>query len=219
MKLWVSLAIPLLFLGCGGTDSVPADAEETPLALPAEPSEQDRSPRLLSVPGDDSAPQPTAPAADGPGLHWTAPAHWIEEPPANSMRAAQYRLPGFETSDMPATFVVFYFGPGQGGPPEANIERWAGQFAQPDGSDPVAALKLERAEQGTYAIWRAEIVGIYDGGMAMMGGEAQRLDDWMLLAAIVETASGPVFFKGTGPRETMESERAAFEALLQSLDS
>ena len=46
------------------------------------------------------------------------------------MRVAQYGLPGPAGE---ATLGIFFFGPGQGGSVEANIERWFGQFKQEDG--------------------------------------------------------------------------------------
>ncbi len=78
---------------------------------------------------------------------------------------------------------------------------------------------LDRGQRQGFSVWRAEIVGTYDGGMAMMDGQSKQLENWMLLAAIVESDSGPWFFKATGPKDTMNRERAAFESLLDSLES
>ena len=49
------------------------------------------------------------------------------------MRKAQYRLPRVEGDPEDAELVVFYF-QGSGGAPQANIDRWIGQFTRPDGS-------------------------------------------------------------------------------------
>lgn len=216
MKTWIPIALAMTLLACGGGAADP-DTDGATLDPVGESGSGERAPRLLGAPGDAGSAPAEGDPADALGLRWTAPEHWIEEAPENSMRVAQYRIP--DSGEPAASVVVFYFGPGQGGAPEANIERWARQFAQPDGSDPVAALTLDRGERNGFPVWRAEIVGTYDGGMAMMGGRAEQLENWMLLAAIVETGSGPWFFKATGPRTTMEDERAGFEALLDSLES
>jgi len=42
-------------------------------------------------------------------------------------------------------------------------------------------------------------------------------DDYRLLGAIVEGPQGLVFFKMTGPKNTMESAEAGFYALLKSI--
>ena len=107
---------------------------------------------------------PAAPASNSSGDSKTArflgltapkPATWMEQTPARKMRAATYSVPGPEGREA-AEIVVFYFGPGQGGPVQANIERWQSQFKPaPDGtpailrrtfrsrgSDPVVPIQL-----------------------------------------------------------------------------
>ena len=85
----------------------------------------------------DSAPGPAVSAgpaqASAAGLRFEAPSTWISETPSSSMRLAQYRLPGLEGDPEDAELAVFYFG-GQGGSVQANVDRWIGQFSNPDGS-------------------------------------------------------------------------------------
>ena len=50
------------------------------------------------------------------------------------MRVAQYKLPKAAGDSEDALLVVYYFGQGQGGSPQANIDRWIEQMKQPDGS-------------------------------------------------------------------------------------
>ncbi|NIR48253.1 hypothetical protein GWO43_07290, partial [candidate division KSB1 bacterium] len=70
---------------------------------------------------------------DGGAMSWQAPNGWIEETPKSSFRKAQYRLPKAESDPEDASCVVFFF-PGGAGGVQANIQRWYGQFVQPDGS-------------------------------------------------------------------------------------
>src|SRR3989338_9158151 len=65
-------------------------------------------------------------------LTWSAPEGWIEETPSSPMRKAQYCLPKVEGDSEDVSVSLFYF-PGQGGSIEDNLNRWYGQFIQPDG--------------------------------------------------------------------------------------
>jgi hypothetical protein len=49
-----------------------------------------------------------------------------------------------------------------------------------------------------------------------MDGPKQPMADHALLAAIVETARGPWFFKAVGPRATIEAQRPAFDAFVKT---
>lgn len=147
------------------------------------------------------------------GLAWEAPDSWQAVTPSSSMRRAQYRVPG-EAGD--AECAVFYFGPGQGGDPMANARRWASQFVQPDGGDPVAAMKTERFEVNGRNVLLVETTGTYQVG-PMMGGTGEPLPDYMLLGAIAEGPDASWFFKLTGPEATVEAQREGFRRMLESL--
>ena len=123
-----------LVAGAVVTD-LPAAAQE-PEAQTAEqePSEIPAGHPQMTTPKPHAFEMPEVPEGSGTGetgLSWTTPEGWVEEEPTNAMRKAQYRIPG-EAGD--SELVVYYFGPGQGGDPMANCERWAGQFVQPNGA-------------------------------------------------------------------------------------
>lgn len=148
-------------------------------------------------------------------LAWTAPASWQSVPPTSSMRRAQYRVPG---PGGDAECVVFYFGPGQGGDPQSNAQRWAAQFAGADGKPALDTLKTREIAVGSSKVLMVEANGTYQPG-AMMGGPDQPQPGWALLGAIAQGPDANWFFKLTGPGATIEAERANFDALLQSLKS
>jgi hypothetical protein len=150
------------------------------------------------------------PAASGT-LTWTAPAGWQSEPPASSMRRAQYRVPGEGGA---AECLVFYFGPGQGGDPAANAQRWASQFTSGTGGD-AAPLTTSTTKVGTLPVTLVEVKGTYLGGMGSDSGQPK--PGYQLLGAVVEAPDGNWFFKLTGPAATVEGQRASFQALVQSL--
>lgn len=159
---------------------------------------------------------PPVPAGAGTGsaaLSWEAPGDWEEVPPSSNMRRAQYRVPSAAGD---AECVVFYFGPGQGGDAMSNAYRWADMFTQPDGSSSREVLKTEPITVGDMAVLLIEVTGTYGGGRPMGGGGQAKLGQ-MLLGAVAEGSDANWFFKLTGPQETVENQRGAFRAMLDSL--
>ena len=130
------------------------------------------------------------------------------------MRIAQYEVAG---SAGTAECAVFYFGPGQGGDPLSNAQRWARQFTQPDGSDPLDRMKMSDVDGGSLPLQMVEVTGIYDGGMAMGTAPPEQKPDYMLLGGIAQGPDAPWFFKFTGPQATVEENRDKFVALLRSI--
>ena len=64
--------------------------------------------------------------------------------PILRMRTAEYFVEGDES----ALMTVFYFGAGQGGSVEANVNRWVGQMQQPDGSSSQEAADIAHVPSG-----------------------------------------------------------------------
>ena len=203
-----TLALACAALGCSQNAAPPAEpvAERGP--------EASRPARVLALP-DDTTTAPTAARAPTPGgLVWDLPAGWTEAPPTSSMRRAQYRVPG-PAGD--GECVVFYFGPGQGGDAAANAERWAGQFRQPDGSDPIAAMRMASLDGTRVPVRIVEVTGTYDGGMTMTDAPAESRAGYMLLGGIADGPDAPWFFKLTGPEPTVRAQRDAFVGMMESL--
>ena len=127
---------------------------------------------------------------------------------ASNMRYATYIVPGAK-ADLSAECAVYYFGPGKGGGVDANLERWIGEFDQPQSHDvttrQVRGLKIsEVLASGTYA------------GHGMQADEGEH-GNWSLLGAIVEGPRGDVFFKMTGPTSTVQAARKDFDGMMGSL--
>jgi hypothetical protein len=123
------------------------------------------------------------------------PAAWRSTPSSSSMRLAQFVVP--QASGPPAAeVVVYFFGPGQGGGVEANLERWKGQFSNPDGS-PVYE-KVAQDTSGPFPITIAEYRGTYARGIGA-GNDAAAKAGQLLIAVIAETPRGTLFFQLFGP--------------------
>jgi hypothetical protein len=140
-------------------------------------------------------------------------AGWEQEQPTSTMRLLQYRIPGTGGAAN-AAFIVYYFGPGQGGSNAANIERWQSQFTTADGGpvEPIVAT----SKAGDLPVTLVELRGSYARSLGMgQRGEVQQ--DQTLLAGIVETPRGSLFAQLHGPTATVVPARADFEAFLAGL--
>ena len=190
----------------GGAPMAPAHAAQPPLPAGHPPLD---------------AAAPALPPVDprlGQGaqaLAWTAPAGWVAEPPSNNMRRAQYKVPG---PGGVAECVVFYFGPGQGGDPMSNAERWASQFVGADGQPVAGGARTRELAVGPSRILIVETTGTYMAG-SMMGGPGEARPGYALLGAVAPGPDANWFFKMTGPEATVKAQTAAFEGLLRSLRS
>jgi hypothetical protein len=150
-------------------------------------------------------------AESAAGLHWTAPAGWKAGPP-QAMRAATYAVAAAPTDTAAAECVVYFFGAGQGGSVEANIERWKGQFTS--SGKPAPAIVSRRTARGV-AMTTVDIAGEYSG----LGGPmapSKPVPGYRLLGAIVEGPGGNIFVKFTGPARTIAANKAKYDVLLAS---
>jgi hypothetical protein len=149
------------------------------------------------------------------GIRWTAPAEWNAGAP-RPMRAASYSVAQVAGDQGIAECIVNYFGPGQGGGIEANIERWRGQVQGPDGK-PAPANVAKRTVHGLPVVV-IDTSGSYTGLGGPLAGSAKPVPGYRLLGAIVEGPGGTVFFKFTGPSKTIARHEKNFNALLASIE-
>ncbi len=160
---------------------------------------------------------PAAALADSAaGIKWTAPASWRQEA-TRPMRAATYTIPASQGDPEAAECAVFYFGAGQGGSVDANVQRWVAQFETPDGK-PLSAPGAKKDKVNGLAVTRLDLQGTYLASMGPMAASgAVKKPGYRLLGAIVEAPEGPVFFKLTGPAKTVAAANADFEKLIRSV--
>jgi len=145
----------------------------------------------------ESAPEPAVSAgpatSSAAGLRFEAPTTWISEAPSSSMRLAQYRLPGLEGDPEDAELAVFYFG-GQGGSVQANVDRWIGQFSNPDGS-PVTDPRVSQRDANGVPLTIVDVRGTYHQSQGPMMAQTTAKENYRMLAAVAEGPAGPTFFQ------------------------
>jgi hypothetical protein len=141
------------------------------------------------------------------GLKWTPPVGW-KSAGSTSMRAATY--PVAEGAEC----VVYFFGEGQGGTVQANMDRWQGQFTT--GGKPSVA-KIGKAAVHGLPVTSIDVSGEYSG-MGGPTGSAAAVTGYRLLGAIIEGPGGNIFIKFTGPAKVVAANQAKFQQLLDSFD-
>lgn len=181
---------------------------------PPEPSAQPASPFLpapsaaaVQVP---ATPAPAASMQQEP-LHitWVDPPAFKRVPPSNPMRKASFVVPRAAGDSEDGELTVFYFGPGQGGSIDANVDRWVKQFGEVKPSD------VKRADREANGL-RQHTVELESGSFSGMGGGKPK-EHFGLVGGIVETPSGAYFFKLTGPSKTVKQAKPDFYKLLDSI--
>lgn len=140
---------------------------------------------------------------------------WQSVTPSSSMRKAQFMLPRAAGDPEDAELVVFYFGAGQGGSVEANLQRWYGQFTQPDSSPSAEKARTAHDVVDGMNLTTVDLSGTYLGSM-MPGTEAQNKPNFRMLAAVLETPQGSYFFKLVGPEQTVAHWANSFSEFVKS---
>jgi hypothetical protein len=202
----VSLLLIIPLLSCGDKNSgkgSPEESSDVPAAANME------SAHVAKVSGEKTF-----------GLFTTKiPEGWVEQTPSSAMRKAQYLLPRVKGDAADGEMAIFYF-PGKGGSVEANLDRWMGQFTQPDGSSTQAKAKISKKQVAGLNVTVLDVSGTYDAGMMpgmAAGAEKAAVKGYRMLGAVVETSEGPWFFKAIGPEPTIAQWAGSFEQLIAAI--
>jgi hypothetical protein len=198
---WLALLVAAL----GGCDKKTPEPPATSPLLPA--------PFISALPKVAATPAPAGSAEQEP-LHitWLDPPSFKRVPPSNPMRKASYVVPHAEGDAEDGELTVFYFGPGQGGSIDANVDRWVKQFGDVKPGD------VRRADREANGLRQHTVEldsGTFSSGMP--GGSNKPKNDYGLVGGIVETPSGAYFFKLTGPAKTVKQAKPEFYKLLDSI--
>lgn len=159
---------------------------------------------------------PAQEAQKPPTLRYKVPAGWVEEERSSSMRVAQYKLPRKEGDTEDASLVLYYFGKGQGGSAAANVERWASQMQQADGSK--AKITEESFTANGLKVTVVDGTGTYVAETAPGSGEFLNKPGFRMRAAVIETPNGSYYVKLVGPEKTVTQWNEAFVSYLKSFE-
>ena len=145
-------------------------------------------------------------------LQANIPDGWKREQPSSSMRIAQFQIPG---KNGVGELIIFS---GIGGTVDANLDRWYGQFkSETKESISKSAIKTKEKINGMEVTF-SYVVGTYLKSSMGMGGSTTEMSNYVLMAAIVIAPDGPYFFKGIGPKTTMDFQKDNFTQFIHSLE-
>jgi hypothetical protein len=147
------------------------------------------------------------------GLRWVAPAGWKSEG-ARPMRAATYTISPAPGDHDAAECAVYFFGTGQGGSVQANLDRWKDQVRGPGGK-PVEAQIRKRAVHGL-SVTTIDTTGEYSGMGGPTASQPTTKAGYRLIGAIVEGPGGNVFIKFAGPAKTVTQNQPKFDQMVES---
>lgn len=147
------------------------------------------------------------------GLRFKAPESWEYEHPSSGMRRAEFGVRGDEGT---AGLVVYFFGNQGAGSAQANIDRWVGQFKNPDGSAVTTPKPVTRTIAGL-DVTQVEVAGTYVGGMGAGSPTEDGQPGQRMIATIVRTPQGPFYFKFLGADKTVVENRKGLEGLFASM--
>jgi len=165
---------------------------------------QQQSQQQGTSPGAEAIPNSIA------GVHWTVPQGWTARPKLQ-MRAATYEVPSPIQGVEPGDCGVFYFGNGQGGSVNENLNRWISQF-ESGGKHAFASKEVNNLK-----VTMIQVSGTYLSPSGPMMESQAKKPNYRLLGAIVESPQGLVFFKLTGPAQTIDASESGFNQLVNSL--
>jgi hypothetical protein len=158
---------------------------------------------------------PGQPAGSFDGeLVFKVPEGWIQESPSSGMRKSQFRLPGADGND--AELAVFV---GIGGSVQQNVDRWINQFSNAGGGSVKDLAKIQNRSFNEINTTVVDVSGNFrNSSMGPMGGGSSEVKpNYRMLAAVMETSTGPWFLKLTGPEETIEQWEESFFEYLESV--
>lgn len=145
----------------------------------------------------------------------TVPDDWQRQEPKSRIIAHEFAAPAAKGDEAAGRMTVM----AAGGSVEDNIERWYGQFIQPDGSSTKQRSKVEKVEIAGQEVYLVDISGTYRDMPAPFAGGGQVVDreDYRMLAAIIRTDEAQIFVKFYGPRATIGEHAKGFRQMIDSL--
>lgn len=151
------------------------------------------------------------------GITFTPAIQW-KDLGAKDMKLASYSYGPLASDKDPANLNVYFFGQGQGGSIEANVERWIKQMSMPDDSDPSrAAIQYTKDVNGL----KAHVLTLFGTFNEPVGGPMSQVttpkENYRLIGVIVEAPEGNVFFKLTGPDYTAKIMVEAFITMVNQI--
>jgi hypothetical protein len=145
-----------------------------------------------------------------------APAGWKRVQPKSGIVETEFAVLPEAEGEQPGRMTVM----GAGGSVQANVDRWYGQFAQPDGSETKDKATTKTLKLAGCTVTFVDVGGTYKDmpGGPFAGGKSVDRPDYRMLAAIVETPKeGSYFLKFYGPGTTVAKQADGFRKMVEGM--
>lgn len=150
------------------------------------------------------------------GFTLTAPAKWVRQKPKSQIVAYEFAAPAAKGDENDGRLTIM----AAGGGVKANLERWYGQFTQPDGSSTAKKAKVEEKKVAGQTVHLVDIPGTFlDKPSPFAPGPATERENYRMLGAVIATPGGDIYLKFYGPAATIEAETDAFREMVDGLQS
>ena len=144
----------------------------------------------------------------------TAPAEWKQQQPKSRILAYEFSAPAAEGDKTDGRMTVM----AAGGSVEDNINRWYGQFTQPDGGSTKDKAKVEKRTIAGQEVHIVDLSGTFKDQAGPFAPAVER-EKYRMLAAIIVTEEANFFVKFYGPQRTIAEEEKAFRGMINSLSA
>jgi hypothetical protein len=155
----------------------------------------------------------TMPLAGGK-LQLTAPGSWIRKRPQTAIVEHEFAIPPAKDDKAEGRLTVM----AAGGGIEANIDRWYGQFTQPDGGSTKDRAKIHKIKVGGDEVHLVDLSGTFRDQRGPVAPAIERPKYRMLAAIIATKGAGNYFIKFYGPERTVAENEKAFVSMIEGME-
>jgi hypothetical protein len=145
----------------------------------------------------------------------TAPEKWVKKEPKSKIVEFEYAAPATKGDNEDGRMTVMRAGGGV----DANIERWVGQFTQPDGKSTADRTKRSKKNVAGLEVHVVDISGTYKDQPGGPFGPSVNKEKYRMLAAIIVAKDAQVFVKFYGPEQTIADNEKAFTSMIDGIDT
>jgi hypothetical protein len=145
-----------------------------------------------------------------------SPEKWVRKEPRTRIVEHEFAVEGKKGQNAGRVTVM-----PAGGTVEENIERWLGQFVQPDGKKSKDKAKIDKKTIAGVPVHIVDVAGTYkDMPAPNVPTKVTNRPNYRMLGAII--AGGPsvgnYFIKFYGPEEIIKENEKAFHKMIESLE-
>ena len=162
---------------------------------------------------EDETAKPTAVTIAKGAITLEAPGTWVKTKPRSNIVDVEFAVPKVEGDGADGRLTITQ----ATGTVEQNIDRWIGQFTQPDQKSTRDRAVISEEEIAGQTVHLVDISGTYADGRGPFAPTVQRENYRMLAAIVMSKDHGQQFIKLYGPRNTIAANEQAFNDFVKSL--